>query len=125
MAERKESIIVTSASVTTLVLGLLGLVISLVPCFGASGIYLSLPALLLGIGAVILASIQKVPKTFAFAATTVALLGSVFAFQQLNALERTARSLEEANREMAAAWQRATPSPSPAATETTTSTPAK
>ncbi len=98
MTEQVESGAVAALSTVGLVLGLIGLLGSFVPCLGSLAFYVGIPgALASGIG-LGLAYSQNAKRTFAIVALTISLMGVVISgwqyFSIMAAGERARQQLE-------------------------------
>ncbi len=74
--------------VASLVLGIVGLVFSFIPCLGLYGIFLTVPGLVLGAVGVAKASKSGAPKGLAIAGLVCSIIGSAFAGYQWYVLNK-------------------------------------
>jgi hypothetical protein len=82
----QSSAAVTVMSVISLVFGLIAMLASFIPCFGAFAFWIALPSSILAGVATFLAYSKKEPKTFPLIALTISTIGLVISGAQLLAL---------------------------------------
>lgn len=75
-------------AVASLVLGIVGLVISFIPCLGSYGLLLTLPGIVLGAIGLSSAAKKNAPKGLAIAGLVCSIIGSVIAGYQCYVLNK-------------------------------------
>jgi predicted RNA-binding Zn-ribbon protein involved in translation (DUF1610 family) len=94
--ELKESGTVTALSVIGLVFGLIGMLGSFVPCFGALAFYVSVPAAIASGLALGVAYSQQAKRTFAIVALSISLIGVVISGLQIMTISGAADAARRA-----------------------------
>ena len=84
----KDSGIVTVLSVIGFVFGLLGMLGSFVPCFGAITFYIGIPAAIISGVALLIAHQQNAKKSFAIVALTISFIGIILSLAQYHAIKQ-------------------------------------
>jgi hypothetical protein len=92
---KEASAATTVMSVIALVFGIMGMLASFIPCFGAFAIWLALPSSLLAGVATYLAYSQSEPKMFPLVALTISTIGLVISGVQIIALNGANDSIQK------------------------------
>ena len=104
--------------IASMVLGIVGLVISFIPCLGTYGIFLTVPGLVLGAGAITKASKNGgAGKGVAVAGLVCSIIGSVIAGWQWYAINKASKELSGSFGELSKALESAAKDVNKAATE--------
>ena len=97
----EQSTAVTALSVISLVFGIIGMLASFIPCFGAFALFIAIPAAIAGGAAFFIASSKKTPKGLAVSALTISLIGVVISGFQYMALAGAIKATKDAAQEEA------------------------
>ena len=81
--------------VASLVLGIVGLVFSFIPCLGSWGIFLTVPGIVLGAIGLASASKKNAPKGLAIAGLVCSIIGSIIAGYQYYVLHKATDAVTE------------------------------
>ena len=82
--------------VASLVLGIVGLVISFVPCLGMYGLFLTVPGVVLGFVGLFTAAKSNAPKGLAIAGLICSIIGTIVAGWQYKKLSEASNILQDA-----------------------------
>jgi hypothetical protein len=92
---KQASSMTTVMSVVSLVFGIIGMLASFIPCFGAFAIWLALPSSILAGVATYLAHTNGETKTFPLVALTISTIGLVISGSQMVALNGANSSVQK------------------------------
>ncbi len=102
--ETNKSGLVTGLGIGGLVLGILALIVSFIPCFGIYALFIGVLAIIVSVVGIIFAVQKKVGKGLLIAAIVVALLGSAIAFWQYQKIkslgEDVVKQMQEATEQV-------------------------
>ena len=93
--------------VASLVLGIVGLVISFIPCLGMYGLFLTVPGVILGIVGLSMAAKKNGPKGLAIAGVVCSIIGTIIAGWQYKKLSEASDSLTQLSNELSKEFQKA------------------
>lgn len=93
--------------VASLVLGIVGLVISFIPCLGMYGLFLTVPGVVLGFVGLIMAAKKNAPKGLAIAGVVCSIIGTIIAGWQYKKLSEASDSLTQMANELSAEFKKA------------------
>ena len=86
--------------VASLVLGIVGLVFSFIPCLGSWGIFLTVPGVILGAVGLASAAKKNAPKGLAIAGLVCSIIGSAIAGYQWYVLHKASDAITELGKAM-------------------------
>ncbi len=87
-------------AIAALVLGIVGLVISFIPCLGSYGLFLTIPGIVFGAIGLVKANKTNTGKGLAIAGLVCSIIGSVIDGYQCYVLHKTASALDEFGKEL-------------------------
>jgi len=93
--------------VASLVLGIVGLVFSFIPCLGSWGIFLTVPGVILGAVGLASAAKKNAPKGLAIAGLVCSIIGSAIAGYQWYVLHKASDAITEFGTEFGKAMDEA------------------
>lgn len=95
MTENKQkSGLVTGLGIGGLVLGIIALIVSFVPCFGIYALFIGIIAAVISIAGIVIASQKSVGKGLLIAGLVVSLVGCGIAYTQYQALKSLSNAVE-------------------------------
>ncbi len=90
-----KSNIVTSLGIAGLVLGIIALIVSFIPCFGIYAFYIGILSIIISVIGIVFAVKKKVGKGLLIAAIIISLVGSSIAYWQYTKIASIANDLQQ------------------------------